>query len=105
VPLDPQYCFTFLVMLVVGLLICRLVAHASLQTELAAGIAMPEDRELPHAMANQAALAPERTLFERRSAQAVVDAETERLQLHTLQWQAPAEAIVWCDRRCCCRSR
>ena len=23
----------------------------------------------------------------------------ERLQLHALQWQAPAEAIVWCDPR------
>jgi len=185
VPLDPQYYFTFLVMLVVGVLICRLVARAALQTELAeararraqalselarrlvsaqheadigeglaaalqstfdlqcvlllpdangqlqatagaplpgadlqraqalfesgpavdgpqaplvllqgsrgalgvlmlrapaAGIAMPEDRELLHAMANQAALALERTLFERRSAQAVVDAETERLR-------------------------
>jgi two-component system sensor histidine kinase KdpD len=34
-PLDPQYYFTFLVVLVVGILICRLVARATLQTELA----------------------------------------------------------------------
>lgn len=185
VPLQPQYYFTFLVMLVVGVLICRLVARAARQTELAeararraqalselarrlvaaqheadigdglaaalhktfevecvlllpdahgrlcasaatpptrdelqhaqslfdgapstatlrappvllqgsrgalgvlwlrqpdAGIVTPEDHELLHAMANQAALALERTLFERRSAQAVVDAETERLR-------------------------
>jgi len=190
VPLDPQYYFTFLVMLVVGVLICRLVARATLQTELAearahraqalselarrlvsaqheadigdglaaalqstfdvqcvmllpdaqgqlhdaaaaaltpedlqraqqlfeqgpsatdppppaarppqlllqgsraalgvliirppaAGIATPEDHGLLRAMADQAALALERTLFERRSAQAVVDAETERLR-------------------------
>ncbi|MFO1299588.1 MAG: ATP-binding protein [Burkholderiaceae bacterium] len=39
-----------------------------------------EDRQLLDAFASQAALALERSLFERRSAAAVVDAETERLR-------------------------
>ena len=40
----------------------------------------PEDRRLLDAFANQAALALERQLFERRSARAVVEAESERLR-------------------------
>lgn len=40
----------------------------------------PEDRQLLHAFANQAALALERALFERRSADALLEAETERLR-------------------------
>ena len=40
----------------------------------------PEDRQLLDAFANQAALAFERRLFERRSAKAGVEAETERLR-------------------------
>lgn len=43
-------------------------------------VATPEDLGLLHAMANQAALALERTLFERQSAHAVVEAESERLR-------------------------
>ena len=40
----------------------------------------PEDRGLLNAFANQAALALGRALYERKSAQAVVEAETERLR-------------------------
>jgi two-component system sensor histidine kinase KdpD len=40
----------------------------------------PEDRRLLDAFANQAALALERSLFEQRSAAAVLDAESERLR-------------------------
>ena len=170
-PIEPQYYFTFLVVLVVGILICRLAVRATLQAELAeararraqalSGLAQrlvsapseadidaalasalqttfgarsklllpdadgrlqaarsagpdsadagappqrvplqgprgalgvltlqwpdgavttPEDLGLLDAMANQAALALERTLFERQSAQAVVEAESERLR-------------------------
>jgi two-component system sensor histidine kinase KdpD len=44
------------------------------------GIGAPEDRQLLDAMADQLALALERTLFERRSAAAALEAETERLR-------------------------
>lgn len=44
------------------------------------GASTPEDRSLLEAMANQAALALQRTWFEQRSARAIVDAETERLR-------------------------
>ena len=44
--------------------------------------ATPEDRRLLDAFANQAALALERSLFARRSAKAVVEAETERFATH-----------------------
>ena len=47
---------------------------------LAGGIGTPEDRQLLDAMANQAALALERALFEQRSASAALEAETERLR-------------------------
>jgi two-component system sensor histidine kinase KdpD len=40
----------------------------------------PEDRRLLDAFANQAALALERSLFEQRSAKAVIDAEAERMR-------------------------
>ena len=47
---------------------------------LPGGIGTPEDRHLLDAMANQAALALERALYEQRSANAVLEAETERLR-------------------------
>lgn len=47
---------------------------------LPGGIGTPEDRRLLDAMANQAALALERALYEQRSASAVLEAETERLR-------------------------
>jgi K+-sensing histidine kinase KdpD len=44
------------------------------------GLSRPEDRRLLDAFANQAALALQRSLSERRSAGAALDAETERLR-------------------------
>jgi two-component system sensor histidine kinase KdpD len=47
---------------------------------LPGGIGTPEDRRLLDAMADQAALALERALYEQRSVHAVLEAETERLR-------------------------
>jgi len=51
-----------------------------LQPPAAGGVGTPEDSRLLEAMADQLALALERTLFEQRSASAALEAETERLR-------------------------
>lgn len=73
------------------------------------GLHTPREQDLLKAFANQAALALERSIFEHKSADAVVEVETERLRSTLLSgishdFRTPLTTIVARQRVCCNRT-